>query len=268
MKTVNNYSEILRKLSEGYPIAKSNKTYDFFDYLKASNLSLKEAAALNQYSSGSNMILSIEKGITKDEIYLGIKREFTNKLYKRGLELYEIENIFNYLVSLDYNLPLHCNFTYVKEKYKEEYKSFVITSINKAVKDLNSLFHIEETISTLKNVLLSSEIQENLVVFRGLKGDAGNPEKFMKNHKIKGIISSSMDYESSFAKYPEYKTVIKLIVPKGTKGIVLTPFSDYEQENEVLLYADVTFLGYSNIKGKTIFNGYCKNIKQTKIKRE
>lgn len=268
MKTVNNYSEISRMIAEGYPITKNKKTYDFLDYLKANNLSLKEAAVLNQYSNGSNMILSVEKGIAKNEIYLGIKREFTNKLYKRGLGLYEIENIFNYLLSLDYNLPLHCNFTYVKEKYKEEYKSFVITSINKAVKDLNSLFHIEETISTLKNVLLSSEIQENLVVFRGLKGDAGNPEKFMKNHKIKGIVSSSMYYESSFAKYPEYKTVIKLIVPKGTKGIVLAPFSDYEQENEVLLYTDVTFLGYSNIKGKTIFNGCCKNIKQTKSKRE
>ena len=88
-----NFQAILQCLSDGYTIdeleskgIKSQDVEKFKTMLNACNLTVENAKAINQYSNGSNMILSIKRGSTsRDEIKQGIIDDLTLKLQERGI---------------------------------------------------------------------------------------------------------------------------------------------------------------------------------------
>ena len=75
-------------------------------------------------------------------------------------------------------------------------------------------------------------------LYRAIKTNAEiNPEYYIgKIMNNKGYTSTSPLYDSSFAKYDDYDTVMEIYAPKGTQGLYITQLSDYENtEQEVLL---------------------------------
>ncbi len=102
---------------------------------------------------------------------------------------------------------------------------------------MNSLNHIDETLYYLDDALSKSIIPKAIKVYRAIKtkGNATLDILNGKHSNNEGYISTSPLYDSSFAKYDDYDTVLELFVPSGSKGIFITPLSDYDTvEQEVL----------------------------------
>ena len=108
-------------------------------------------------------------------------------------------------------------------------------SVNSAIKHMNSLTHIDGTIANLDDALSKARLPSSIRVFRALKTHGNYPSNvsYIENE---GYTSTSPLYDTSFAKYDEFDIVMELYLPKGTKGIYITPLSDYDTvEQEVLL---------------------------------
>ncbi len=88
---VNFFQNILQYLSDGYMLESlidfgvtTEEIRMFEKYLEANNLSIQNAIAINKYSNGSNMILSLKKGIySKEAVQKGIMNDLFNKLMER-----------------------------------------------------------------------------------------------------------------------------------------------------------------------------------------
>lgn len=236
----------------------------FQSRLEECNLSVENALAINQYSNGSNMILSIKKGIaSKAEIKENIFSELKEKLEAREMDVGNFDEFRKIIQELDYNKPVHENYDMLKNALEKlDIPKNCLTSMNSAIKNFNSLEHIYETIKQLDDGLSKARLPESMKVYRAIKS---NPDMNLKElegqmAENKGYTSTSPIYDSSFAKYDEYNTVLELYLPKGTKGIYIDDFSDYEgTEHEVLLDANDVF--YTNLNANvTDKNGKTKNI--------
>ncbi len=242
-----NYQDILRELADGYTLEQllergvsSKKIEIFMEDLKFNNLSVENVKAINQYSNESSMILSIKKSLEdKSEIRKGIDIKLNKSLEARGLNNESIQKISNYIGNLDYNVPLYKNYDIMKDNIdKLYYPNSIKASVLATIKDINNLVHIDKTINSLDDVLSKSSINESLIVYRALKNFPKEKLDVMNGITInnKGYMSTTPVYESSFAKYSDYNTVMEIYIPKGTQGIDITRFSDYDNvENEILL---------------------------------
>ena len=100
-----NHQNVLRGFADGYSIEElqqhgvSQKDIEeFLQTLEKCNLTVENAKAINQYSNGSNMILSIKRGtVNKDEIQNGIKTDMMSKLQTRELSQGQISSLENYI---------------------------------------------------------------------------------------------------------------------------------------------------------------------------
>ena len=111
-------------------------------------------------------------------------------------------------------------------------------SICTAVKGMDSLEHIDTTLANLDEGLSKSRLPQSMKLFRAIKtnGEINSEDYIGKSMNNKGYTSTSPLYDSSFAKYDDYDTVMEIYVPKGTQGSYITQLSDYEKtEQEVLL---------------------------------
>ena len=89
-----NYQNVLRELADGYSI--------------------------NQYSNGSNMILSMKRGTAdKSEIQNGIRTDMMSKLQTRGLTQEQVSSLENYISGLDFSKPLHENYELMRQYMQE-----------------------------------------------------------------------------------------------------------------------------------------------------
>ena len=270
-----NYQDILRELADGYNIEelpergiKPENLEIFKRDLADNNLTVENLKAINQYSNGSNMILGVKRNLVeKSTIRQNIHTQLNESLQARGLNKETIDNISNYINDLDYSKPLHENYDILRNNIDSlDLPGSSKASMFTATKNMNNLNHIDETINSLDDALSKSYINESVKVYRALKGV---PEESLtnmvgKSFNNKGYTSTTPVYESSFAKYDEYNTVIEMNIPKGTQGIDITRFSDYDSvENEILLNDnDLTVFETKkgiidkNEKSKNIIKGY------------
>lgn len=237
-----NYSDILRILNDGYSISdvKNSNIDKFIKYLEKNNLTIQNAKALNLYSYGSQIILKYKNCIkTKEEIKLEIYEEMIEFLKKRKIEEKILNKILIAITNIDYGFPLYLNFQKIKEYFQKENISKVyLATVCSTVKKYDILFNMDEIIFEIDEALNKSIIEENTVLYRGLKiknANTGDIKEKLNLHN-KNYMSTSLIHDSSFAKYDEYNVVFQLYVPCGTNGIFISPFSDYgDTEQEILL---------------------------------
>jgi len=108
------YQQIFAELSDGYSFDElpqrgisQEQLTSFKNKLDSMNLSIENAQAINQYSNGSNMILSAKRGIPREQIRDGIFTDLADKLRYRGVSDSDISKLQNFVKSIDYNAPLH-----------------------------------------------------------------------------------------------------------------------------------------------------------------
>ncbi len=256
----NDYLDIILEIANGYTLEqitvqqkiRAAKIFDFKKYLEQNNLNVDIVKALNRYTSGSNMILGIKRGVSKQKIYEHIQRDFQNRMLSYGFAQDDIIKISEYLKNLNYTLPLYQNYALTKEFLKpfnlaNKYIAAVLSTVN----NLDSYYHIEETILNLDQGL-KSWLPKSMILYRAIKPDfVANMLKEDNNYlnligqQIEeiGYTSTSPIYASSFAKYKDYSLVLEIFAPQGTEGILISPFSSYgDAEQEVLLNANDLFI--------------------------
>ena len=241
------HQSVLRGLADGYSIEElqqhgvnSREIKEFMNTLEKYNLTVENAKAINQYSNGSNMILSMQRGTAdRSAIQNGIKTDMMSKLQTRGLTQEQISSIEDYIGKLDFSKPVHENYDMVSQYMQEmNIPRSCYPSICTAVKGMDSLEHIDSTIASLDDGLSKSRLPQSMKLYRAIKTNGEiNPENYIgKSMSNKGYTSTSPLYESSFAKYDDYDTVMEIYAPKGTQGSYITQLSDYDNvEQEVLL---------------------------------
>ena len=241
------YQNVLRGLADGYSIDELQQQginfkeiSEFVQELDKCNLTVDNAKAINQYSNGSNMILSMKRGSAdKGQIQNGIKSDMIGKLQTRGLSQEQISNIEDYIERLDFNRPVYENYGMINQYMAEmNIPRSCYPSVCTAVKSMDSLEHIDTTLANLDEGLSKSRLPQSMKLYRAIKTNGEiNPKDYIgKSMNNKGYTSTSPLYDSSFAKYDDYDTVMEIYAPKGTQGSYITQLSDYENtEQEVLL---------------------------------
>lgn len=254
------YSSIIQALSEDYTLEEMNsslgisqdKIDNFKVVLKDNNLTIDNVKAFNRYSSGSNMILSAKRGVSREIISQGIDTELDSRLAEYGFPQEHISQIHDYVDSLDYSKPLHENWQ-ATTKYLEQYgisKKYT-AAINSTVMHKNSLAHLDETLSSLDQGL-TTKLPESMKLTRAVKSEylmsqlqPGEDLTNLVGRRIEetGYSSTSPIYDTSFAKYDDYDVVYDIYAPKGTQGTSITPFSSYgTAEEEVLLNSNDLYI--------------------------
>lgn len=269
-----NYQKILQFLSDGYTMGElqqmgvtDKEIQSFMETLDSYNISVDNAKAINQYSNGSNMILSIKKKTaSREDIQSGIMQDLFEKLQIRGMGQTQITEVNNFIQQLDYSRPIHNNYDMINS-YMEEMNlpKNCFPSICKTIKDINSLEHIDETISSLDEGLSRTRLPQSMKLYRAIKTNTQvNVQNYIGNTiNNQGYISTSPLYDSSFAKYDEYDTVLEIYAPKGTQGAYIMHLSDYDDvEQEVLLNPNNIYILNAqtgiidkNGKSKTVLTG-------------
>ncbi len=271
------YSSIIQALSEDYTLEEmssrlgisQDKIDNFKVALKDNNLTIDNVKAFNRYSSGSNMILSAKRGVSRETISRGIDTELDSRLAEYGFPQEHISQIHDYVDSLDYSKPLHENWQ-ATTKYLEQYgisKKYT-AAINSTVMHKNSLAHLDETLSSLDQGL-TTRLPESMKLTRAVKSEylksqlqPGEDLTNLVGRKVEetGYSSTSPIYDTSFAKYDDYDVVYDIYAPKGTQGTSITPFSSYgTAEEEVLLNSNDLYIT-DVIPGVVDKNGRTKTV--------
>ena len=242
-----NFSNILQNLNDGYNIEdlpslgiRKIEIQDFIEYIDAHGLTIENAKALNMYSCDSEIILAVKnqtKSIDdiKDTI-AGISTEF---LEQRHLDGQDIDKVLSFVKGLDYDRPLYQNFEAAKEFAEEnDIPRSSLPTIRTAIKEFDTVYRIDGIISEIDDVMSKSTIEDSMTLYRAIKIPDVTDETVMDklNTNSVGYTSTSPTYETSFAKYEDYNVVIEMQIQKGTHGIDLAPFSDYDSvESEILI---------------------------------
>lgn len=273
------YGDVLEKLSDGYTMDELQtegisiqKIQEFQDMLQERNLTVDSAKSIYQYSVGSNMILGVKRGVTKDAIKDQIIQDLERSLQTRGVPQSDIETMKQFIKDTNYQETLHSNYDRVNE-YMEQIgvhpKARV--SVRSAMQSMDRCAHIDETISSLDEGLGRTNLPKSMKLYRAVKSnylEKALPEgedltslvgKTVSNN---GQTSTSPLYDSSFAKYDDYDTVFEIYAPQGSRGSYITELSAYDNsEQEVLLNPNDLYI--TNVqKGVVDKNGRTKNVLQ------
>lgn len=273
------YGDVLEKLSDGYTMDELQregisiqKIQEFQDMLQERNLTVDSAKSIYQYSVGSNMILGVKRGVTKDAIKDQIIQDLERSLQTRGVPQSDIETMKQFIKDTNYQETLHSNYDRVNE-YMEQIgvhpKARV--SVRSAMQSMDRCAHIDETISSLDEGLGRTNLPKSMKLYRAVKSnylEKALPEgedltslvgKTVSNN---GQTSTSPLYDSSFTKYDDYDTVFEIYVPQGSRGSYIIELSAYDNsEQEVLLNPNDLYI--TNVqKGVVDKNGRTKNVLQ------
>ena len=273
------YGDVLEKLSDGYTMDElqtegisTQKIQEFQDMLQERNLTVDGAKAIYQYSVGSNMILGVKRGVTKDTIKDQIIQDLESSLQTRGVPQTDIETMKKFIKDTDYQETLHSNYDRANE-YMEQMgiQPKARVSVRSAMQSMDRCTHIDETISSLDEGLGRTNLPKSMKLYRAVKSsylEKALPEgvdlsslvgKTVSNN---GQTSTSPLYDSSFAKYNDYDTVFEIYAPEGSRGSYITELSAYDNvEQEVLLNPNDLYI--TNVqKGVIDKNGKTKNVLQ------
>ena len=259
-----NFIRVLEMLRDGYTHEDIQLKYpkqfeQFQSKLDEMNLSIGEAKAINQYTEGSDMINSYKRGLaTKQEIKDGFIEKLTESLVNYGLKEENIPQIEKYISNFDYEQPLYKIFEKARaDLNKANYPSSMEASICTGIRDFSKLHNIDSTIEQLDSAMQKSKIPESTKVYRAISSKDGI-------FRSENAYSSTSPLQAaSFDKYKDMDVLMELYVPKGTRGLDISSFSDYgDVEQEVLLGSNDMY--FTNIqrnvigedgKSKTIIKG-------------
>lgn len=273
------HGDVLEKLSDGYTMEElqgqgisTDKIQQFEQMLETRNLTVDNAKAIYQYSIGSNMILGVKRGTSKETIREQIITDLDETLRGRGVAEADIEKMKQFVQSADYQSPLHSNYDIANE-YMEQmgFQQNARVSVRSAIQSIDRCTHIDETIAALEDGLGSTHLSKSMKLYRAVKSSylekgLGEGEDLSslvgKSISNKGQTSTSPLYDSSFASLDDYDTVFEIYTPKGSRGAYIAELSAYDKtEQEVLLNPNDLYITGVQI-GVTDKNGRTKNVLQ------
>ena len=274
------YGDVLEKLSDGYTMDElqaqgiSHQKIDSFNQmLTEKNITVDNAKAIYQYSVGSNMILGVKRGTSKETIKEQIMSDLEESLQARGVQQEDIEKMKQFVKDADYDeTPLHNSYD-IANRYMEEIglKQNSRVSVRSALQSMHRCTHIDETITSLEEGLGSTNMPKSMKLYRavkssylekGLKPGEDISSLVGKSISNKGQTSTSPLYNSSFASLDEYDSVFEIYTPKGSRGSYIAELSAYDKtEQEVLLNPNDLYI--TGVKtGVVDKNGRTKNVLQ------
>ena len=274
------HGDVLEKLSDGYTMDElqeqgiSPQKIDAFNQmLSEKNITVDNAKAIYQYSVGSNMILGVKRGTSKETIQEQIMSDLEESLQARGVQQDEIDKMKQFVKDADYDeTPLHNSYD-IANRYMEGMglKQNSRVSVRSAMQSMHRCNHIDETIASLDEGLGSTNMPKSMKLYRavkssflekGLKLGEDLSSLVGKSISNKGQTSTSPLYDSSFASLDEYDSVFEIYTPKGTRGSYIAELSAYDKtEQEVLLNPnDLYITGVQT--GVIDKNGRTKNVLQ------
>lgn len=273
------HGDILEKLSDGYTMEElpqqgisDQKIKAFSDMISQKNLSVDNAKAIYQYSIGSNMILGVKRGTSKETIQEQIMTDLEESLKGRGVSDSDIEKMKQYVKSVDYNSALHENYDIANEYMEQQgLQSNSRVSVRSAIQSMDRCHHIDETIAALDEGLGNTHLSKPMKLYRavkssyleqGLKDGEDLTSLVGKSISNKGQTSTSPLYDSSFASLDEYDTVFEIYTPQGSRGSYIAELSAYDKtEQEVLLNPNDLYI--TDVQtGVVDKNGRTKNVLQ------
>lgn len=274
------HGDVLEKLSDGYTMDElqaqgisPQKIEAFNQMLSEKNITVDNAKAIYQYSVGSNMILGVKRGTSKETIQEQIMADLEESLHARGVQQEDIERMKQFVKDSDYGeTPLHDNYE-MANRYMEQIglKLNSRVSVKSAMQSMDRCTHIDETIASLEEGLGSTNMPKSMKLYRavktsylekGLKEGEDLSSLAGKSISNKGQTSTSPLYDSSFASLDEYDSVFEIYTPKGSRGSYIAELSAYDKtEQEVLLNPnDLYITGVQT--GVVDKNGRTKNVLQ------
>lgn len=273
------HGDILEKLSDGYTMEElpqqgisDQKIKAFSDMISQKNLSVDNAKAIYQYSIGSNMILGVKRGTSKETIQEQIMTDLEEALKGRGVSDSDIEKMKQYVKSVDYGSALHENYDVANEYMEQQgLQSNSRVSVRSAIQSMDRCHHIDETIAALDEGLGNTHLSKPMKLYRavkssyleqGLKDGEDLTSLVGKSISNKGQTSTSPLYDSSFASLDEYDTVFEIYTPQGSRGSYIAELSAYDKtEQEVLLNPNDLYI--TDVQtGVVDKNGRTKNVLQ------
>ena len=273
------HGDVLEKLSDGYTMEElqsqgvsTQKIQEFNEMLQSKNLTVDNAKAIYQYSIGSNMILGVKRGTSKETIQDQIMSDLEESLQERGVSQTDIDKMKQFVKSADYESTLHSNYE-IANDYMEQMgiQQNSRVSVRSAMQSMDRCAHIDETIASLDEGLGSTHLDKSMKLYRavkssylekGLKEGEDLSSLVGKTISNKGQTSTSPLYESSFASLDEYDTVFEIYAPKGSRGSYIAELSAYDKtEQEVLLNPNDLYI--TDVQTGVIDkNGRTKNVLQ------
>lgn len=273
------HGDVLEKLSDGYTMEElqsqgvsTQKIQAFNEMLQSKNLTVDNAKAIYQYSIGSNMILGVKRGTSKETIQDQIMSDLEKSLQTRGVSQTDIDKMKQFVKSADYESTLYSNYD-IANKYMEqmEIPQNSRVSVRSAIQLMDRCTHIDETIASLDEGLGNTHLDKSMKLYRAVKSSylakglkEGEDLSCLVGKSIsnKGQTSTSPLYDSSFASLDEYDTVFEIYAPKGSRGSYIAELSAYDKtEQEVLLNPNDLYI--TDVQTGVIDkNGRTKNILQ------
>lgn len=273
------HGDVLEKLSDGYTMEElqsqgvsTQKIQAFNEMLQSKNLTVANAKAIYQYSLGSNMILGVKRGTSKETIQDQIMLDLEKSLQTRGVSQTDIDKMKQFVKSADYESTLHSNYD-IANDYMEQMgiQQNSRVSVRSAMQSMDRCTHIDETIASLDEGLGSTHLDKSMKLYRavkssylekGLKEGEDLSSLVGKSISNKGQTSTSPLYDSSFASLDEYDTVFEIYAPKGSRGSYIAELSAYDKtEQEVLLNPNDLYI--TDVQtGVVDKNGRTKNVLQ------
>ena len=274
------YGDVLEKLADGYTFDEletegisPEKIEAFEQMLEEKNLSVDNAKAIYQYSVGSNMILGVKRGTSKETIKEQIMSDLEESLQTRGVKPEDIAKMKEFIKKSDYEqTPLHDNYD-IANQYMEQIglQQNSRVSVRSAMQSMDRCTHIDETIASLEDGLGSTNMPKSMKLYRAVKSSylekglqEGQDLSSLVGKQVnnKGQTSTSPLYDSSFASLDEYDTVFEIYAPQGSRGSYIAELSAYDKtEQEVLLNPNNLYI--TGVKtGVVDKNGRTKNVLQ------
>lgn len=165
------HGDVLERLSDGYTMDElqaqgisAQKIDAFNQMLSEKHITVDNAKAIYQYSVGSNMILGVKRGTSKETIQEQIMSDLEESLQARGVQQEDIERMKKFVKDSDYGeTPLHDNYDMANE-YMEQIglKQNSRVSVRSAMQSMDRCTHIDETIASLEEGLGST----NMPIYR------------------------------------------------------------------------------------------------------
>ena len=171
------HGDVLEKLSDGYTMEElqtqgisTQKIQAFNEMLQSKNLTVDNAKAIYQYSVGSNMILGVKRGTSKETIQSQIMSDLEESLQARGVPQANIDKMKQFVKSADYESTLHSNYDMAND-YMEQMgiQQNSRVSVRSAMQSMDRCTHIDETIASLDEGLGSTHLDKSMKLYRAVK---------------------------------------------------------------------------------------------------
>ncbi len=221
-------TSLLIKLHEGSPLTQEEQEL-VYKTTGNHNVSVAEAVALYLWSSESQPI--------QEQLKYGNTYQYvSNVLDALAMQMYYLtpdgDEIRFVIESLQ-------NVCYADKSLAELYEygrriapnAKMAVSICAAIRKIHIAVNATSTIQKLCSAIQKNSTDKPLTVYRALKRPVDSREVISR-----GLMSASRSEETSFAKYEEYQTVLKVHIPAGTPCVNVEPFSVYDTVEAELLF--------------------------------